>query len=117
MNTKNSSHSQNRQDTEEYENFDMKDLDEKEPCQTLATNNISIVGAGAADEQKAGMNMPPTTRSTHSLTINNLKKQMTLDLNRTNSLQNEDESNQQHQHAGLTNLTNHPQNLRLHTQT
>ena len=117
MNTKNSSSTQNRQDTEEYENFDMKDLDEKEPCQTFATNNISIVGANAADEQKVRMNMPLKMRSTHSLTINNLKKQMTMDLNRTSSLENEEDLNKFHQHPGLANLTNQPNNQRLQTQT
>ena len=74
-----------RRDTEECENFDIKDLDEREPCQTFPSHDFQSVSS----EQKT-LKVPLTTRSTHSLALNNLKKQMTQDLNLTSPAQLEE---------------------------
>lgn len=80
-----------RHDSEECENFDMKDLDEREPCQSFPSQDFHSVGR---EGQKMSMKVPLTTRSTHSLALNNhLKKQMTQELNLTSPAQLEESVN------------------------
>jgi len=53
----------------------MKDLDEREPCQTYPSHELNSAGS----EQKS-FKVPMTTRSTHSLALTNLKKHVSQDL-------------------------------------
>ena len=70
----------------------MKDLDEREPCQSFPSHDFHSVGREGS--QKMNMKVPLTTRSTHSLALNNhLKKQMTQDLNLTSPAQLEESVN------------------------
>ena len=61
--------SNDNMDTEECEDFDIRDLDEREPCQTL--QDTLVDGRRQKEEAKktVGTVVPLTTRSTQSAAI------------------------------------------------
>lgn len=63
-----------QRDTEDNENFDMKDLDEREPCQTNPSLDFVSLGCSEHTNLHQKMKIPLTTRSTHSLALNSVKR-------------------------------------------
>ena len=71
-------------ETEECEDFDIRDLDEREPCQTLQSNmQDSLLEErkfnNESYQKTISMILPLTTRSTHSQALLTIRKTKTND--------------------------------------
>ena len=81
-------------DTEECEDFDIRDLDEREPCQTMQDSLMEERKFhNKSHEKTISMILPLTTRSTHSQALLTIRKTKTNDpMNQSNSVQDGRES-------------------------